>query len=291
MQKKVYCLGFFDSIHRGHRKLISVGKQVAETANCELIVMTFDDGIYRTLGTDFKEIYLLRERKEILSDCGAKVIALPSDRNFLNMTCEDFLKFLEELAPYAIVAGSDYTFARNAVGNVKILCDYFKKRGVKVEIVELLEENGKKISTTNVRRLLENGRLTEANILLGSPFFISGTIVEGRKSGREIGIPTANISFEADKLIPKNGVYTTKTYFDGKSYLSVTNIGTHPTFGDMTVNAETHIIDFDGDIYGTSIKVEFYKYLREISEFPSIDELVAQIKYDIDLTIGSLQND
>lgn len=291
MQKKVYCLGFFDAIHRGHRKLISVGARIAAEANCELVVITFADGIYNSLGLSLREIYLLKEREEILADCGASVIVLPSDREFLSTSCEDFLKYLDNLEPYAIVAGSDYTFARNACGNAKMLREYFDERNVIVEIVELLEENGEKISTTYIRRLLENGKIEEADRLLGRPFFISGKVVNGRKSGRKIGIPTANLNFEANKIIPQNGVYSTKTHIDGKIYESVTNIGSHPTFGDSTVNAETHIIGFDGDIYGRQIKVEFYKYLRGISAFSSVEELIVQIKSDIDTTLRSFKYD
>lgn len=281
MNKNVYCLGFFDSLHLGHRKIIAEGFRRAAVNNSKLYIITFDDGIYKSLNLAVKEIYLLRERQEIIKSLGANTIVLPSNYAFLQKTAEDFLKYVESFNPESIIAGSDYTFGKGALGNAEYLKTYFENSATEVVIIDLLQHNGKKISTTEIRRLLTEGRIEEANKLLDSPFFISGKVVNGHENGRKIGIPTANVDFEKEKLIPKIGVYATRTHIGGKIYSSVSNVGSHPTFNDNYVNLETHIIGFDKDIYDCDIKVEFFKYLRGVSAYNSKEDLVNQIKRDI----------
>lgn len=284
MKRKVYCLGFFDSLHRGHRKVFEEGKMLANRLNTELCVLTFGDGIYKALGKADKEIFLLRERMELLQKEGIEVIVLPARRDFLDKSPEEFLSSLDDLHAAAFVTGSDYRFGKNALGDVSLLKEHFEKTDVYVSICPLLSENGKKISTTDIRNYLSEGNVSTANGLLGFTYFISGTVVGGFRNGRLIGIPTANVDFEEDKFIPANGVYVTKTTVKGSTYISVSNVGNHPTFGDSHVNLETHLLDYDGDIYGENIKVEFYEYLRGIKSFSSVEDLKNQITFDIDCT-------
>lgn len=279
--KNVYVLGYFDAVHRGHRALISEGCRIAGRHGCGLYAVTFGDGFYESLNLSQKEIYLLRERREIMRALGAEVVVLPSSEEYLNKTAEEFLAELKALNPYAIVAGSDYRFGKNAAGDAELLSAFFAEGDVNVRICGLLKEYGEKISTSEIRKLLSAGEVRKAQQLLGEPFFISGTVVGGFRNGRRIGIPTANVDFERYKFIPKNGVYATETFAEGKCYPSVSSVGCHPTFNDAHVNLETHLINFDGDLYGKPIKVVFYEYLREVKTFASASELKFQIGNDI----------
>lgn len=281
MKRKVYCLGFFDSMHRGHRVVFDEGKRLASQFGTDLCVLTFGDGIYKALGKPEKEIFLLRERMDMLKSENIEVIVLPARKEFLDSSAEEFLDSLEDLNALGFVTGSDYRFGKNASGDVNTLINRFKGSDVFVSVCPLLSDNGRKISTTDIRNLLKEGNISSANSLLGFPYFISGTVVGGFRNGRLIGIPTANVDFEEEKFIPANGVYVTKTTVGGKSYVSVSNVGSHPTFGDAHVNLETHLLDYDKEIYGENIKVEFYEFLRGVKSFSSVEQLKNQISYDI----------
>ncbi len=289
MDKKIYALGLFDSMHKGHRALIEKGKTFAKELNAELCVVTFDDELCGLLSKTSKEVYLLREREEIIKSLGInEVKVLPGSKDFLQTDKKDFLKLLSDFNPAGFVVGSDYKFGRNAAGDANLLKDYFSDKGVAVTICPLELYNGEKISTTEIKLLLSEGKIKEANYLLDAPFFFTGTVVEGLKNGRKLGLPTANIDFDGRKFIPKEGVYMTKTIVDGRTYLSVTNIGMHPTINTEKANLESHILDFDSDIYKKDIKIEFYKYIRGVIRFKNADELKAQIAKDIDNTRNEL---
>ena len=276
-------------MHKGHRELIEEGKKLAKELNAELCVVTFDDDLCGLLSKTSKEVYLLREREEIISSLGINSIkVLPGSKEFLQTDKIEFLKFLSDFNPAGFVVGSDYKFGRYAAGDADLLKDYFSDKGVKVKICPLKLFNGEKISTTEIKLLLSEGKIEEANYLLDAPFFFTGTVVEGLKNGRKLGLPTANIDFDARKFIPKEGVYMTKTIVDGHSFLSVTNIGMHPTINTEKANLESHILDFDGNIYKKSIKIEFYKYIRGVIRFKNADELKAQIAKDIVRTRNEL---
>lgn len=282
MDRNVYALGFFDAIHIGHRQLLSEGAHLADKYGAKLKVVTFGDGIYESLGLSVKEIYLLRERADILRSLGAEAVVLPCSREFLDKSAEEFLEELTALNPSAIVAGRDYRFGKNAMGDVDFLEAYLKNKDIEIKICDLVLNSGTKISTSRIRGLLSEGNIIESNRLLGAPFFITGTVVGGFKNGRRIGIPTANVDFERYKFVPKNGVYVTKTYVNGKSFPSVSNVGCHPTFNDGHVNLETHILDFSQEIYGQNIKVEFFEFIRGVKSFRNAEELKNQINTDID---------
>lgn len=268
-------------MHRGHRAVFDEGKRLASKYGTDLCVLTFGDGIYKALGRPDKEIFLLRERTAMLKSENIDVIVLPSGKEFLDSSPDEFLDSLTDLNALGFVTGSDYRFGKNASGDVDLLKDRFEGTDVLISVCPLLSENGRKISTTDIRNLLKDGKIPEANSLLGFPYFISGMVVGGFRNGRRIGIPTANVDFEAEKFIPANGVYVTKTTVFNQSFLSVSNVGCHPTFGDTHVNLETHLIDYDKEIYGENIKVEFYEFLRGVKPFSSVEQLKKQIDYDI----------
>lgn len=281
--KRVIALGFFDSIHIGHRLLIERGRLIAEQKGAEFALATFGDDFLTSVGRKEEEIFLLNERKEILEELGVKnVITLPADKKFLSCGKTKFLGYLSTFNPCAFICGKDYRFARGAEGTAQDLKEYFAVKGVETEIFDLLCENGEKVSSRVIRKYLNTGEIEAAVKLLGQRFFYEGTVKRGRKDGRKIGFPTVNIDISPEKIKIKSGVYVTVTVVDKKRYRSVTNVGTHPTFGDGVFNVETYVLGNPGELYGEKIKVEFCRYIRGIQKFNDKNELAERIRRDVE---------
>ena len=280
--KKILVLGFFDSLHKGHRFLFEQAKRFAGDEK-EIYITTFDDGFLHAVGRNDDEIYLLAERKEILQKIGRfNIIVFPSQSEFILKTKEQFCSFLLKLDPTHIIMGSDYRFGKNAEGDTEFLRDFFNNKGVNVVICNFLTDHGEKISTRTIKKLLLGGDIVKANELLVDPFFYEGNVVKGRQDGRKMGIPTLNISIPFGKIKIKSGVYVTRTQIGDKKFLSVTNVGSHPTFGDFSFNVETHLI-VNEEItiqYDEKIRVYFYQFIREIVNFRTKDDLIKQIEND-----------
>lgn len=287
MKKIILALGYFDSLHRGHQFLLKTAQQTAKRNNGELLICTFGDDFYNILGQDSKEIFLLNERKKILNDLGYKnIFVFDTTKDFFDKSKEDFLDYLLTLSPQSIVAGADYRFGKNAMGNINDLIDFFQKQNIDVQIVKLLTQDEIKISTTLIKKCLEKGDMEKVNNLLGFDYFISGKVIPGRKQGSKYGFPTANINVCNNKFTPKQGVYVSKINIKGNIYAGITNIGGHPTFDDFSFNAETYIIDFNDNIYGENVEIYILKFIREIKKFHSKQQLAKQIKMDKDFVKG-----
>ncbi len=279
MSDFVLVLGYFDSVHKGHISLISEAKVYADKIGAQVKVATFDDGFLSFIGRKEKEIYSLEEKTAILRSLNIdEIIVFPSTKEFLSKSRTDFCQYIVELSPKALFVGSDYTFGKNAEGDVSFLKSY-----VNIPVIEkeLLIIDAKKVSASEIRKLVSAGEIQKANELLFEPYFICGEVKEGRKEGRKIDFPTINIFAPEYKLLPKPGVYATVCVWNNKSYSAVTNVGTHPTFKDDVFNVETHLIGFSGDLYGEKVKIYFYSYLRGIKRFSDEEELKNQIKKDI----------
>ncbi|MBO4539117.1 MAG: riboflavin biosynthesis protein RibF [Clostridia bacterium] len=279
MTGSVLALGYFDSIHLGHGKLISAAKEYASKIDAAVSVATFEDGFLRFVGRDEKEVFLLNERKLILNKNGVnEVCVFPADKEFLSQTKEQFCDRIRKMKPSAVFVGADYRFGINASGDA----DYLKNNlGIPVFAIEILTVEGKKASTSTVRELLKTGEIEQANKLLTVPYFISGKVVEGRKDGRRMELPTVNITPEKDKLLPKFGVYAATVEAEDTEYLAVLNVGGHPTFFDDKINVEAHIVGFDGDLYGKTVFIYPHCFLRDIIRFADKKELKEQIEKDI----------
>lgn len=282
-EKKVFALGFFDSIHIGHRYLIEKAKELANEYNSKLCIFTFNDNFLPNLERTDKEVYLLDERLEILNKLGyVDIFVFDPTKEFLAKSAEEFMQYLLALNPIAIVAGDDYTFGKNGSGNIKLMQKFMTSRGISVKNIDLKKFENNKVSTTRIKKLLDKGDVENANFLLGDKYFVTGTVIKGRGEGSKYGFPTANIAFHNIKHLPLQGLYKTKTKIDGKVYNSLTNIGIHPTFDDENFNIETLILDFSENIYNKTIKVMFERRMRDIIKFDNPQQLAEQIQKDIE---------
>lgn len=283
MKKFVIALGFFDSIHIGHRYLLKKAREIADNIPTKLMVLTFDDDFLSVLNRNSKEIYLFGEKREIMLSLGVDIVEkLPSSKEFLQFTKYEFLQYLEDnYNPSVIVAGSDYKFGYKAQGDVSFLVNYFKNSHANVQICDLLKEKSDKVASSNIRLLLSKGKIEQANELLLEPYFITGTVERGYNIGSKLSYPTANMYFNDHKLIPKLGVYAVIAEVEAKKYKGIANIGNRPTFEGHKIKIETFILDFNGDIYGKKIKIYLKKYIREIVKFNNAKQLKVQIAKDI----------
>ena len=220
------------------------------------------------------------DRKALLEHFGIEIVVeLPFDHNLMTMHWQDFVRMLAEKYNAAgFVCGNDFRFGYKGEGTAEILQDYCKTAQIPSAIVPEQTVDGVRISSTYIRQLLEGGQMETALQFLGHPHVLTGTVVSGRKLGRTIGIPTANLALPEGLVIPKFGVYACKTIIDDKEYLAVTNIGTRPTVEGHHITVEPWILDFEGDLYGKELSLEFYAFLRPEQKFDSLDNLKAEIE-------------
>ncbi|MBQ8177588.1 MAG: bifunctional riboflavin kinase/FAD synthetase [Clostridia bacterium] len=276
-------LGFFDCLHIGHRGLIANLCAVSELYNLKPAVFTFDDNFFKTLGKTDRLVYTLEERQNMfLDEFGIdKIFVGAPTKEFLQMTADQFLNYLENLSIGGIIAGEDFRFGVGAEAGMKELSNWAISKGILCITQPILSEWNKKISSRDIRRFLENGEVSTANSMLGRRYFLESEVVHGRGVGATYGLPTANLNISEDKVLPLDGVYDTRVRVGNRWFKGVTNVGTCPTFDFHRRTVETHILDFDEDIYGEIIRVEFVERIRCVVKFNSLDELKAQIYSDI----------
>ncbi|MBW2207441.1 MAG: bifunctional riboflavin kinase/FAD synthetase, partial [Deltaproteobacteria bacterium] len=249
-------------------------------------LMTFEPHPIRLMKPE-KPIPLItpiRQKLELIGKAGIEYIfCVPFTREFAAITAKDFVLdiLVGKIGVKEVVVGYDYTFGRQRKGNVEFLEEMGDKWGFRVHIIGPIHVDHALVSSTTIRGLVQDGRLSEAKALLGRDYQISGTVVRGQNRGRRLlGIPTANLNL-IDELIPKRGVYAVTVDIDGKACNGVTNIGYNPTFGDSALTVETHLLDFSEDLLGKTIKVNFIQRLRDEVSFDSIQDLSDQIERDI----------
>ena len=289
-QKTIFALGFFDGVHLGHQALLKACRELAAQNGCRAGVVTFaahPDAL--VLGKAPVLLNTSEDRKRLLLACGAEeILELPFDEAMRAMPWQDFVRMLRGKDAAGFVCGDDFRFGYRGEGTAQKLASYCKEQGLPWAIVPDQKVDGIRISSTYIRELLEAGNLAEANRLLGHPHILSGVVTKGKRLGRELGFPTANLPLPAGVLIPKFGVYATKVTAEGKTYPAVTNIGTRPTVNGQGANLECHLLDFAGDLYGKEITVAFYDFLRPEQKFDSLEALQAQIAADTDYVRNTL---
>ena len=289
-QKTIYALGFFDGVHLGHQALLKKCRELADKNGCKAGVVTFTshpDSL--VLGTPPALLNTSDDRARLIYSFGMDVVKeIPFDRELMTTHWSDFLNSLVAMGAAGFVCGDDFRFGSGGLGTARKLAAYCEKRELPCAIVPEQILDGSRISSTRIRALLESGQLTEANRLLGHAHFLTETVQTGKRLGRTLGFPTANVTFPAGVIVPKFGVYACTVAFDGNTYTAVTNIGIRPTVDGEGVNAEAHLLDFEGDLYGKEITVAFCQFLRPEQKFANLDALKAQIAEDIAQTQGIL---
>ena len=282
----VVTIGTFDGVHIGHQKIIKKLTKKALQKNLSSVVLTFFPHPRMVLqqNSDIKLINTIAERKEILSNLGLDYIYVKEfTRVFANLSARDFVKtiLVETLHAKHVIIGYDHKFGKNRSANIDDLKKFGDEYGFEVEEISAQDVADVAVSSTKIRAALNSGNIKTANAFLGYNYYINGTVVKGRGFGKKMEFPTANIEVdESYKLIPKNGVYVVSSKYNGKIIYGMMNIGVRPTFDDNNKTIEMHIFNFDQDIYGTALRIEFLDRLREERKFESVDALIAQLRKD-----------
>lgn len=297
MKEKVIALGFFDGVHLGHAALLRRTVEEAARRGVTPAVFTFDRPPKEVLtGTPCPLINSPEDRKDLVRRLFGirEVLMVPFDHEMMTTPWDDFVTNILVGRYHAVhlVAGHDHHFGHKNQGSPELLMEKCRKLGLGCDIIPKVEVGGITVSSTYIRRLVEMGQIERANRFLGHPHVLTGTVRHGRGLGSSRLFPTANLIIPPHVLVPSHGVYVTRaTLEDGTSYAAVTNVGTRPTVNsgsDITV--EACLLDFEGDLYGKTLRVEFFQHLRDEIRFDSLDALKAQIAADADTTRAYFQN-
>jgi len=272
-------LGLFDGLHKGHAEVI---KSAVKEKTLQSLVFSFEFDENATKPR-FSCIFSKSLKQKLLKEMGVGIYVCPKFSDIKDIKAYDFLLLLRDnFNAKAIFCGEDYRFGKEAKGDITLLKSFCDENDIRLCVLPDISENGAKISSTAIRNALQNGDIALANSLLGRNYLIDFPVTGGNKLGRTWGFPTINQVFPKDATLPKFGVYLTKTKIGSKTYHGITNIGVKPTVSDSSLpSAETYLLDFDGDLYGEKINLEFLHFLREEKKFPSTELLKAQIEEDL----------
>ncbi len=278
----VIALGMFDGVHMGHRALLTRTVEIANRIGCKSVAYTFSNHPRALFGRPPKLLTTPEERKDRISDVGIDIVHMePFDRKMASLSPRAFLDGLtQEYEVRAVVVGFNYAFGQGGQGNARTLEVFGRQHGFEVHIIDPIVYAGETVSSTRIRELLESGDLSTANTMLCMPYSLCGTVTTNRRIGTSIGFPTANILPPPDKVLPKSGVYASSVAFQGVRHPAVTNIGDNPTVSGKTITIETHVLDFQGDLYDRQLCVELHVWLRDEIRFPGKTELAQQIERD-----------
>ena len=291
MERTVIALGFFDGVHRGHGALLQKTAERACALGAEPAVFTFDRPPKEVVTG--QPVYLINspeDRQALIRRLYGidRIILAPFDHEMMTMSWEDFVTELlvKRYGAVHLVAGHDHRFGHKNAGNAQLLQEKCAQLGLGCDIIPEVVHDGITVSSTYIRTLVESGQMERAAEFLGHRHCLTRTVAHGCRFGRTIGIPTVNLTPPDHVLLPERGVYVTRVFLpDGSSVPGVTNIGTRPTVSDGdTVSVETFLLDFDGDLYDKTIRVEFCRRLRPERRFASPQELKAEIQHNIQQT-------
>ncbi|MGN0182547.1 MAG: bifunctional riboflavin kinase/FAD synthetase [Candidatus Ornithomonoglobus sp.] len=281
--RTVVALGNFDGLHMAHMAIIKKCHDYARAHDLKCGVLLFNEHTKRTINKESVPIITQENQKlDLLAKADMDFVYMRDfDKEFMQLTPEQFVRRLMDILHcVAVCAGYDYRFGYKASGDVTLLKELCQRFGIEAIITDEIDHNGVTVKSTAIRHYIMDGSVQHAANMLGRPFAIEGMVVKGLQNGRKMGLPTANISYKKNTLIPHNGVYAGYTYVKGNKYKSVINVGNNPTFGADKVTIESYILDFDEDIYNELVRVEFIKRLRGDKKFDSIEALANQIKSD-----------
>lgn len=288
LKNSYVALGTFDGVHRGHRVLINSAIEEAKKNGGISVVYTFLNHPLEIIAPERvpKMINTIDEKLRLLEEMGVDYVVLQTfDEKYAETSKEEFIDkiLIEYLGAKEIFVGFNYTFAERGSGNVEYLRKIAPEKGIKLNEIKAIEYKGQVLSSTLIRKFILEGKIEEANMFLGRPFFISGEVEHGKKLGRVLGFPTANLKV-VNKVYPPFGIFGGTVLIEGEKekYNAVVNIGKNPTLKPGELSVEVHILDFNRDIYGKKIDVSIEKHLRDEKKFGSMEELRQGIRNDVE---------
>jgi riboflavin kinase/FMN adenylyltransferase len=294
-KKTILTLGTFDGVHIGHKKILDKLIQSTQSKEYESLVLTFFPHPRMVLQekSEIKLLNTIPEKVKLLRAIGIENLVIhPFDESFSRLTAEEFVTtiLVKQFRIHKIIIGYDHRFGRNRTADIDDLIGFGEKYGFEVEQILVQELNAISVSSTKVRKAIGEGDISLANSYLGYDYFLTGLVVEGKRLGRTIGFPTANLKIKEDyKLIPLNGVYVVKSVLNNVTVYGLMNIGFNPTIGEKKLSIEVHFLDFDADLYGQEIEVAFLEYIRAEQKFDSLDLLKLQIEKDKNVALAYIK--
>ena len=295
-RKTIITIGTFDGVHLGHQSILKKVVEAKENNTYESSLLTFFPHPRMVLqqDTSIKLLNTIDEKAELLDKFGIdNLIIHPFDAAFSNLSAEEFVKeiLIDQLNIHKIIIGHDHRFGKNITADISDLILFGKKYGFEVEQINAHEIDEIAISSTKIRKALMEGNIKLANQFLGYSYFISGKVIEGKKIGRTLGFPTANIQInESYKLLPKNGVYIVSSEINDILYFGMMNIGNNPTLGENEQSIEVHYFDMSENIYNKKLKISILEHIRDERKFNSLTELQAQLEKDKLFSLYYIQN-
>ena len=279
-EKIIYALGFFDGVHLGHRMLLQACRQFAGHTACKAGAVTFDTHPETLVaGRAPALLNTIEDRKQLIAAHGIdEILVLPFDEALRSMPWQAFLEMLLKRGAVGFICGDDFRFGYKGEGTADKLSEFCTAQKLYWTVVPAQTLGDTRISSTYIRQLVEQGEIELAGKFLGHPHILTGTVVPGKQLGRTIGIPTANLLLPPGILCPRFGVYACKALVEGQEYMAVTNIGTRPTVNGESVTVEPWLLDFDGDLYGRELTLEFHGFLRPEKKFESLASLKREIE-------------
>ena len=294
-KNSIVTIGTFDGVHIGHRKIIEELVATAKKENCNSVLLTFFPHPRMVLQKDnsIQLINTIDERIEILKKTGLDYLIIqPFDKEFSRLSALDFVRdiLVNHLRTFQLVIGYDHRFGKNREGDFEQLEEYGEMYDFSVQEIPAQDINAVSVSSTKIRKALDQGEITKVTEYLGYSFSISGIVVKGDRLGNTIGYPTANLEVKENyKLIPKKGAYLVKSNIKGVCVYGMMNIGFRPTVKGICQTIETHFFDLDADLYGEQLEIELIAFLREEQKFASLDALKTQLALDKNKSLDLLK--
>lgn len=285
LKDKTYvALGSFDGLHLGHISLINKVIKLAKDNNCKSMIFTFKNHPLTVINEEIAPKLLMKNevKSKLLCEFGMDIVNYANfDEEFMKISPEDFIENLIKCYNVqGIVVGFNNRFGYKNLGDVDLLLQLSDKLGFEVYVLDPIKENDEVISSSRIRHLISEGNIEKANRYLTRPFMLQGKVVRGNQVGRKIKFPTVNLDYDKRFVLPRGGVYYSLVEYNGIPYRGITNVGYNPTVKNKKLSIETHMLEFDQDIYGENIKVFFLKRIRDEKKFNSLEELSYQIKKD-----------
>ena len=285
-RESVLSIGVFDGVHRGHQHVISTLQAEASRTNRVASVVTFQNHPASVLKPDFKPQYLtsFEDRLHLIKDMGVNhVVPISFDSDLSKLRARQFVTILQKhLRMRGMVVGPDFAMGHKREGDLEALASLGREMGFSIEVVDpLVDDEGQPIKSTAVREALAKGDVTRVALLLGRNFVLTGTVITGAGRGGPLGFPTANLKIAKGLALTDDGIYATWAHVGPQRYMAATSIGVRPTFKEGERTVEVFVLEFDGDLYGQNIRLEFVRRLRDEVQFDSVSALQAQVDKDV----------